>query len=171
MRIYHIFVYKKIKVTHILWITLKRIGRKKQETRCQKLQAFDVRGSLFLREEAGRRAAAAEGTAHPVRAEPDPAAAEEEEARSAAEADIGAGIIEFVAGAVHVEFLKTDKPFRMNESNTAHIQSPETEFAACKTDACPADGTTAMTKTKLGRNDENATFLAFSDLANCGDGP
>jgi len=119
----------------------------------------------LLREEAGSGAIVPAGIASPVRAELDPAAAEVE-ARRAREPPIGPQR-ELIAGAVHLQFLPTDKSLPVGQDDGADRKRIESELVADEDLACPTDRTTTMAQSKLGGNDQDVALLRFGDQIQC----
>src|SRR3989338_9960026 len=95
------------------------INKESKDPRIQDLK------DRLLREEPGHRTEAAARVVNEVRAEPDPAVAEDEAGRLGKDA-IGLRR-ELVAGTIHVQFLPTDEPFRMSENYKTDCHTSETE--------------------------------------------
>lgn len=70
---------------------------------------------------------------------------------------------ELVACAVGVELFPANVAFGMGERHGADSESAEAELVCAEALASTTDGTTTVTQSKLGRDDEDVTLLLFGD--------
>jgi len=115
----------------------------------------------LLREEAGHRTEVAAREVNEVRDEPDLADAEVEVGRLGKVATGPRS--EFVARAVHVQFLPTDEPFGMSENDGTDCETSETELVGHEDLTSPTDGLATVTHAELGRDDQDVAILCFGD--------
>ena len=127
-----------------------------KESRIQELEAL-----YLLREERGRRAKAADGTADTARAEPDPAV-EEAEARSPAEG-IAPVIGKLVAGTIHVQLFVANEPFGMDQDDGSDCETGQTELGGRENFASTTDALSPMKHAELAGHDQDVAFLLFGD--------
>ena len=96
-------------------------------------------------------------------AEPDPAA-DEEEAGSAREPAIAIWT-PFVSRTVNPEIVVIHEPFRVGQDHDTDDERSESELIRGEDLTSPTNGTTAMTQTKLGGDDQDVwVALGFRDL-------